>query len=85
MSTDALVAGAMHIAEDNCLCIFPHVRSLLSLTSSVLPVVEPLIEIKCQQELLESDQWSRNGVYVKDKYISTEECLRLLVGECAAI
>lgn len=28
MSTDALVAGTMHITEDNCLCIFPHVRSL---------------------------------------------------------
>ncbi len=36
MSTDALVVGPMHITEDNCLCIFPHVCSLLSLASSGL-------------------------------------------------
>lgn len=48
-------------------------------------VADPLIEIKCRQELLERDQCSRNGVYAKDKYISTEECPRLLAGKCAAI
>jgi len=50
MSTDALVDGAMRITEDNCLCIFPHVRSLLTLTVDWIgvPVAEPLIEIKCQ-------------------------------------
>lgn len=79
--------GAMHITEDNCLCIFPYVHSMLTLTVDWIqaPVAEPLIEIKCQQELLERDKWSQNGVYVKDKYISTEECLRLLVGKCNVI
>lgn len=87
LSSDALVDEAMHITEDNCLCIFLHVRSLLTLTVDWIrvPVAEPLIEIKCQQELLERDQWRQNRVYVKDKYISTAECLRLLVGKCTVI
>lgn len=32
-STDALAAETTRITKDNCLCIFPHVCSLLSLTS----------------------------------------------------
>lgn len=87
MSTVALVDGAAHITEDNCLCIFPRALPLLTLTVDWIqvPVAEPLIEIKCQRELLERDQWSQSRVYVKDKYISSAECLRLLVGKCTVI
>lgn len=87
MSTVALADGAAHITEDNCLCIFPLVRSPLTPTADrfQVPVAEPLIEIKCQRELLKGDQWSQSRVYVEDKYVSSAECLRLLVGKCTVI
>lgn len=70
----------MHIST----CVLPPLPRL-ALDWIRAPVVEPLIEIKCQRELLERDRRSWNGVYVKDKYISTEECLRLLLGKCTVI
>lgn len=36
LHTDALAAETMHVTKDNCLCIFPHVCTLLSLTSNGL-------------------------------------------------